>query len=226
MAESRFLLGFQGELPLGTVNTPIVPDGSGSSGDFDPYDLSWGVGLSLEYRVTPEISLFLDGNHYSYRKLVAEQGGYGTGFWVYEMTGYSSFLVGPFSDDAHFTMDSTGFRLGAKLGMPMGVLRPWIGAAVGFWYWSAGFFTADRTGTWGSGAEGYVWGYSLLGGLDWTLEMSPGNPVIVTLFADLMSPAVFPVITNLFQPGWTWDNAGGNSIMGPYRIGIGFAMPM
>ena len=56
--------------------------------------------------------------------------------------------------------------------------------------------------------------------------MAGGKGLWLNVFADLTSPAAFPVIEDLFQPGWTWDNSGGNPIMGPYRIGAGISMPM
>jgi hypothetical protein len=80
-----------------------------------------------------------------------------------------------------------------------------IGAGIGYYRWDAAYMTGDRSSTWGSDG-GYAWG--------------------LTVYTDLAAPAVFPVIENLFQAGWTWDNSGGNPIMGPYRVGAGFAMPI
>jgi hypothetical protein len=45
-------------------------------------------------------------------------------------------------------------------------------------------------------------------------------------YADLTAPAVFPVINDLFKLGWTWDNSGGNNIMGAYRFGVAIGMPL
>ncbi|MBE3133264.1 MAG: hypothetical protein IMZ55_07305 [Acidobacteria bacterium] len=207
--ESHFLLGFFGQYPFGQVNTAVVSP-EDSYADFNPIDFGYGFGLSVEYRLAPSLRLFLDGSHSS--------------FWVYEMTGYTTNQL-HFNDDVFMYMDTTGFRLGAKLVLPGRGIQPWIGAGVGYYRWDAAYMTGDRSSTWGSDG-GYAWGLTYLGGVDIRVFEVGGNGLWLTVYADLAAPAVFPVIENLFQAGWTWDNSGGNPIMGPYRVGAGFAMPI
>lgn len=221
--ESPFLLGFFGQYPFGQVNTAVISP-EDSYANFNPIDFGYGFGVSVEYRLAPSLRLFLDGSHSSYRKQVGVAGANSSSFWVYEMTGYSTNQL-HFNDDAFMYMDTTGFRLGAKLVLPMSGIQPWIGAGVGYYRWDAAYMTGDRTSTWGSDG-GYAWGLTYLGGVDIRVFEVGGKGLWLTVYADLTAPAVFPVIENLFQAGWTWDNSGGNPIMGPYRVGAGFAMPI
>jgi hypothetical protein len=221
--ESHFLFGFFGQYPFGKANTAVISP-EDSYGNLNPIDLGYGFGLSVEYRLAPSLRLFLDGSHSSYRKQVGIAGANSSSFWVFEMTGYTTNEL-HFDDDAFMYMDTTGFRLGAKLVLPGSGIQPWIGAGVGYYRWDAAYMTGDRSSTWGSDG-GYAWGLTYLGGVDIRVSKGDGNGLWLTVFADLAAPAVFPVIENLFQAGWTWDNAGGNHIMGPYRVGAGFAMPI
>jgi hypothetical protein len=100
--ESPFLLGFFGQYPFGQVNTAVVSP-EDSYANFNPIDFGYGFGLSVEYRLAPSMRLFLGGSHSS--------------FWVYEMTGYTTNQL-HFNDDVFMYMDTTGFRLGAKLVLP------------------------------------------------------------------------------------------------------------
>jgi hypothetical protein len=43
---------------------------------------------------------------------------------------------------------------------------------------------------------------------------------MLTVFGEGASPVANPEINDLFYTGWTWNNAGGNHIMAPYRLGI------
>jgi hypothetical protein len=207
--ESPFLLGFFGQYPFGQVNTAVVSP-EDSYANFNPIDFGYGFGLSVEYRLAPSMRLFLGGSHSS--------------FWVYEMTGYTTNQL-HFNDDAFMYMDTTGFRLGAKLVLPGSGIQPWIGAGFGYYRWDAAYMTGDRSSTWGSDG-GYAWGLTYLGGVDIRVFEVGGNGLWLTVYTDLAAPAVFPVIENLFQAGWTWDDSGGSPIMGPYRVSAGFAMPM
>jgi hypothetical protein len=100
--ESPFLPGFFGQCPFGQVNTAVVSP-EDSYANFNPIDFGYGFGLSVEYRLAPSMRLFLGGSHSS--------------FWVYEMTGYTTNQL-HFNDDVFMYMDTTGFRLGAKLVLP------------------------------------------------------------------------------------------------------------
>ena len=137
------------------MNTAVIsPDDSYAN--FNPIDSGYGFGLSVEYRLAPSLRLFLDGSHSSYRKQVGIAGRNSSSFWVYEMTGYGTNQL-LFNDDAYFYMDTTGFRLGAKLVLPGRSFQPWVGAGYGYYRWDATYGTSDRSGQWGT-EGGYAWG--------------------------------------------------------------------
>lgn len=217
-AAHKLSLSFGGLLMSGRVETAVLPTSGDNYGDMNPMENPYGFGLSLDYNLAPKMRLFLDGNVYSYRKQVGVAGELSESFWIYEMTDYSTHYL-MFNDDAYFDMQTAGFRLGVKYDLPRGNLRPWVGAGVGIYSWKAAYNTADRSKTWGS-ASGTVSGVTFLCGVDFLVLKSSKHPLMVSLFGDFASPVVNPVIDNLFQDGWTWDNSGGNHVMGPYRFGL------
>ena len=185
----------------------------------NPIERPFGFSISIDYRVSPEMRIFFDGNVSTYRKQVGVKDEYSTSFWVFEMTDYESHIIGPFTDDAYFYMDTTGLRLGAKYDFPAGGFRPWAGATFGIYSWKADYATVDRTASWGSDS-GLVAGPTVMCGVDFLV----GSGSRITVFGDFMSPVANPFIEDLFHDGWTWDNAGGSHVMGPYRFGISFGM--
>lgn len=220
--KSHFAVAFQGAWATGPVTTAVqLPTDYGS---MNPVDSGWGGGLTIEYALMPALRIFLDGNYFIYRKQVGIAGQNSSGDWVFEMTGYSTNQL-HFSQNAYFDMNTAGFRAGLKAVLPLGNMQPWIGAGYGYYHWNASYDTQDRSSSWGS-AGGYVWGITYLAGVDWWLSASAKSGFFVRLYADLTSPAVFPVINNLFETGWTWDNSGGNSIMGAYRFGVSIGTTM
>lgn len=219
---SPFTVAFQGALPYGTVTTAVHQPGDYAG--FNPIDSGWGAGLTVDYAPIPVIRFFLDGNYFTYRKQVGIAGQNSSGEWVFDMTGYSTNQL-HFSQDAYFDMDTVGFRAGVKAVLPLGNLQPWAGAAYGYYHWNASYDTQDRTSSWGS-ASGYVWGLTYLAGIDWWLSHSEKAGLFVRLYADLAAPVVSPVINNLFNQGWTWNNSGGNNIMGVYRFGVAIGAPL
>lgn len=210
-------LSFGGYGMGGRVTTALLPTSGDDYGDMNTIERPYGFGLSIDYKVSPSMRLFLDGNVSTYRKQVAVKDEYSTSFWVYEMTGYESQTVGPFTDDAYFYMDTTGMRVGLKYDFAARGYRPWVGAGLGLYSWKAEYATVDRTGTWGSDT-GTATGATFLAGVDFFV----GKASMITLFGDFTSPVAYPVIENLFNPGWTWDNVGGNHVTGPYRFGVSF----
>ena len=216
-------VAFQGAVPFGLVNTAVQAPGE-SSGGFNSIDSGWGAGLTIEYALVPELRLFIDGNHFTYRKQVGVAGQNSSGDWVFEMTGYSTNQLS-FSQDAFFDMSATGIRAGLKAVLPLGSMQPWGAVGYGYYRWDASYETSDRSGSWGS-AGGYVWGLTYMAGMDWWMSLSKKNDMFFRIYADLTAPAVFPVINDLFRAGWTWDNSGGNNIMGAYRFGIAIGMPL
>ena len=179
----------------------------------------YGFGLSIDYNIDSSLRLFLDGNFYSYQRQVGVEGEYSSSFWVSEMTDYASNLIGPFDEDAYFYMKTTGFRVGVKYGFQRESFRPWVGAGIGIYSWNADYATADKTGSWGSDF-GSVAGATFLFGVDFIFGRDSEKPMMITFFGDLASPVANPIIDDLFQDGWTWENSGGSHIMGPYRFGI------
>lgn len=209
-------------MPFGLVNTAVhLPS---DYAGFNPIDSGWGAGLTFDYAPIPEIRLFLDGNYFTYRKQVGIAGQNSSGEWVFDMTGYSTNQL-HFSQDAYYDMDATGFRAGLKAVLPLRNLQPWVGAGYGYYYWKASYDTKDRSSSWGS-TSGYVWGITYLAGIDWWLSTSGTTGMFVRLYADLAAPAVFPVINNLFNSGWTWNETGGDLIMGAYRFGVAVGLPL
>jgi len=163
--KKKFTLGFSGILTTGRVSTAMGPRTASDAqnypysinvaGEEGPFDGSYGFGVVLEYKINPSIRLFLDGNFYTYKRLVAEKGGYGNSGWVYEQSGWESPYIGPFEKDCYFYMDTTGFRIGTKYVFLPGQIQLWVGIGAGIYHWIATFGTGDRTGKWGSDA-GYT----------------------------------------------------------------------
>jgi len=215
-------LSFGGVLMSGTVTPALWPAGEGNFGGGIPIESPFGFGLSIDYNIDSSLRLFLDGNVYTYRKQVGVEGQSSTSPWVFEMNDYATNLIN-FTEDAYFYMQTTGFRFGVKYGIQKNNFRPWVGAGIGFYAWKADYATADRTGSWGSD-NGTSTGVTFLIGVDYIISRESKSPIMITFYGDLSSPVANPVVENLFNDGWTWDNAGGNHIMGPYRIGfsIGF----
>ena len=217
-AAHKLSLSFGGLLMSGRVETAVLPTSGDNYGDMNPMESPYGFGLGVDYNISPKMRIFLDGNVYSYRKQVGVAGELSESFWVYEMTDYSTHYL-MFNDDAYFDMQTAGFRLGVKYDLPKGNLRPWFGAGIGLYSWKADYCTADRSKSWGS-ASGTVTGATFLLGGDFIVLKSAKHPVMLSLFGDFASPVVNPVIENLFLDGWTWENSGGNHVMGPYRFGL------
>ncbi len=216
-------LSFGGVLMSGTVTPALWPAGEGNNfGGGLPIESPFGFGLSIDYNIDSSLRLFLDGNVYTYRKQVGVEGQSSTSPWVFEMNDYATNLIN-FTEDAYFYMQTTGFRFGVKYGIQKNNFRPWVGAGIGFYAWKVDYGTADRSGSWGSD-NGTATGVTFLLGVDYIFSRESKSPIMITFYGDLSSPVANPVVENLFHDGWTWDNAGGNHIMGPYRIGfsIGF----
>jgi len=215
--DPKWGLSFGGFGMSGRVTTALLPTSGDDYGDMNPIERPYGFGLSVDYKISPSMRLFLDGNFSTYRKQVGVKDEYSTSFWVYEMTDYESQIIGPFTDDAYFYMNTTGMRLGVKYDLPRKGFRPWLGAGFGIYSWKADYATADQTQSWGSDS-GTASGLTFLLGVD----LFVGQNSMITLFGDFTSPVANPVINDLFQAGWTWDNVGGNHVMGPYRFGVSF----
>jgi hypothetical protein len=115
--------------------------------------------------------------------------------------------------DVHFDMQSTGFRLGGKYIIGNNKIRPWIGAAFGYYKWTANYFNADKGKTYGKD-EGYVTGVTYLLGLD--IEVMSG--IVITPFVDFASPVATYKMKDLIYMQWDIEND--SHIMGTNRIGV------
>jgi hypothetical protein len=217
-----FFVGFTAVYPTGFVSPAIVTEGD-PGGGMVPMDFGYGLGVLFEYGTSFGLRPFADITVNRAQKQVARVGEYSSSEWVFEQTDYSSHEIGPFSEDAYYTMDTFGARVGAKLAFPIGNMIPWIGAGYGYYNWTVDYGTKDREGTWGS-ASGEVWGPTVLGGVMFNLFPNDPDPMLISLMVDAMSPVAYPIIENLFRDGWTWDNPGGNHVMGPYRFGVQIMM--
>lgn len=218
----KMSISFGGLLMSGRTTTAVLPTSGDDYGDMNPIESPFGLGLSFDYNVSPKMRLFIDGNAYSYRKQVGVAGENSESFWVYEMTDYETHYL-HFNDDAFFDMRTVGFRLGMKYDLPKGNTRPWFGMGVGVYSWKADYCTADRSKSWGS-ASGTTVGPTFLCGIDYIFSRTSKHPMMISFYGDFASPVVKPVIDNLFLDGWTWNNSGGNHVMGPYRFGVSFGI--
>ena len=200
----------------GLMSTPVNPTNS----SMNPGGLNEAggnfMGFSFEREITPDLRFFLDYNFTRRQLPIAEEGGYATGFWVGEQTGWASNTVGPFSTDVDALIETSGVRLGAKYFFTKpGTLRPWVGLGYGVYFWTFDFLNSSRTKRYGKGT-GIVNGLTYLAGVN----LKIGKKAYIVLYGDFASPVCNVKIDNLFYSGWTWDNRGGNHVMGPYRYGL------
>ncbi len=219
---SKLLFCVSGGTGTGKVTTAMTPKGI-PAGDHD-VDVSSFWGFYADYRLEKNVRLFADLYKNHYRKLVAEEGGYGSGIWVFEQTDYNSHEVGPFKTEVHFHMTTNSLRVGPKLDFPLKNGLLWVGAGVGVYNWRVSYGTLDKAKTYGT-ASGSVTGLTYLAGIDAYLVRTRKDMVVISVFVDLASPVAYPKIEDLFLDGWTWDNVGGSHVVTPYRFGLslGFA---
>lgn len=110
-------------------------------------------------------------------------------------------------------MEATGFRFGGKYIIGNNKIRPWVGAAFGYYKWTANYFNADKGKTYGKD-EGYVTGVTYLLGLD--IEVMSG--IVITPFVDFASPVATYKMKDLIYMQWDIEND--SHIMGTNRIGV------
>lgn len=214
-APPSLFLGFHGGLSSGTLTTPATPK---ESALFESMNEAMGyfLGVNFEGNLLPSLRWFLDGTLAEQKLQIASEGGYATGFWVYEQSGYISHDLGPFSTDVYLFIRSTGFRIGGKYFFSQtSAFKPWVGLGFGFYKWSFQFTNSSKDKSYGE-ATGMSSGLTYLLGVN--LELDLKN--IIVIYADLTSPVAHPKFENLFRSNWTWDNVSGNPIIGPYRLGI------
>ncbi|MEA3451853.1 MAG: hypothetical protein U9Q83_08110 [Bacteroidota bacterium] len=176
-------------------------------------------GININYHFLENLSFYFDINMYKRKTPVAYNGGYASSMWIFEQTDYSSYLVGPFSEDVFYNVNTTGFRLGLKAYLQHEKkVQPWIGAYWGYYSVVHGIFNKDNTKNYGSGND-YISGLSYLNiGVDiWDKSKTFG----VSLFFEMGAPVYSNyTIENCLVNGWNYSGIEGEHIFGSNRIGI------
>ncbi len=206
-------LGLVTYLPCKPLEGTYQP-GSAYMISAQPYDLSYSLGIGIDYKILPNVGIFLDGGFSSWKKLIAEKGGYGVGAWIWEQSGYEDARVGPFPMDTYYYMDATSLRAGARYIFSKGKFEPWAGAGYGLYAWQATIGNRQEEKKYGQNS-GLVGGLTFLGGVDLNF-----NDFVLRVFGEFASPVANPKIENLFRDGWTFENTGGEHILGHYRFGV------
>jgi hypothetical protein len=210
--ESKYLIGFNLQFPRGKVPSTALTN-SGQS-----IKSSFGFGLTIQRKLTQSINIFFDMNAYSYNIhgtdvqsiwTVAESATH----WN-DPSAPQVQSVNDLPTDVYFDMHATGFRLGAKYIFGKRKFQPWAGAAFGLYEWDAIYFTKDKDKIY-EGNRGYVTGLTFLAGVDFKVT----SHMIITAFADLVSPVAEYTIEGLSYPQWNITEYQ-SYIMGPYRFGI------
>jgi hypothetical protein len=214
--KSRFLIGFSGVWPTGVwpatalsnMGTTSFLKGQGNTVK------SYGFGVIIQGSISKHFSLFFDMNAYDYNIYLGKKDQVIQTSWtVAEGAQHSSQLNVVLPEEMHFDMQATGFRLGGKYIIGNNKIRPWVGAAFGYYKWTANYFNADKNKSYGKD-EGYVTGMTFLLGVD--LEIMQG--VVITPFVDLASPVATYKMKDLFYMQWDIDY--NSHIMGTNRIGL------
>lgn len=214
--KSRFLLGFSGVWPTGiwpatalsNMGTTSFLKGQGNTLK------SYGFGVFIQGNISKHFSLFFDINAYDYNIFLGKKGQVIQTAWtVAEGAQHSSQLNVVLPEEMHFDMQATGFRLGGKYIIGNNKIRPWVGAAFGYYKWTANYFNADKGKTYGKD-EGYVTGMTYLLGVD--LEVMAG--IVITPFVDFASPVASYKMKDLIYMQWDIEND--SHIMGTNRIGV------
>jgi hypothetical protein len=221
--KSKFLIGFSGVLPTGTwpataltnMGTTSFLKGQGNAVK------SYGFGIFIQGKISNHFSLFFDINAYDYNIFLAKKGSDVQTVWTVEEsathwdeTGAPQIqYVHNLPTDVHFDMQATGFRLGGKYVIGNNNIRPWAGAAFGFYKWTANYYNEDKTKSYGKD-DGFVTGLTFLIGID----LEPMAGIVISPFVDLASPVATYKMTGLFYP--QWDIEYNSHIMGTNRIGV------
>lgn len=199
---------------------PARPDGGSYNPNGGDSYSGVGFGVNFTYRIMDIFSLYFDINNYRSSTPVAYSGGYATSDWVWEMNDYSQRLVGPFEQDANYSITTTGIRLGLKVyPLKKSNLQPWYGIYYGYYDWNLGVFSGDKKLTYGN-TDGNTTGLTFLNfGIDYT---DKSGTIGATLFVELGSPVARNYsIENCLVTGWTLNDYGeGTHLFGYNRIGL------
>ncbi len=124
-----------------------------------------------------------------------------------------------FPSDLEYRVTNQALRLGLKLGLPMGRFEPWIGGAVGTYFWHADYEDTGHTLTYGED-NGMALGANAMLGVDYFLLLGTSFDLIVTPFLDWGAPAIYPKIQDLAGFGADWKDEAGTPVMAPWRFGV------
>jgi hypothetical protein len=222
-AGKRFLLGFSFCWPTGTwPETALTEGGSSSHLNGQGNEVKrFGLGILMQQRFSNHFSLVLDINSYRYNIFLAKKGEDVQSAWTIsesekhldEPGAPQTAYVQDLPSDVNFEMASTGLRLGGKYTIGNRMIKPWAGAAFGFYMWSVHYYNENKSFSYGSD-NGYVIGTSFQLGVD--VELPYG--IMITPFADFASPEIKYNIEGLFYPAWNYEGKG--PVMGTIRLGI------
>ena len=216
--ENKYLVGFNFALATGIQPSTALTDASFG----EPLDKSYGFGVIIQRKITQNINIFFDANMYNYNMLLANQGDDVSSSWTtsegathWDEPGAPQILyVHNLPTDVHFDMQTTGLRLGLKYILSNKKFQPWVGAAYGFYKWEANYFNENKDQSYGSD-DGTVLGLTALGGIDFKL----GETMVISAFADVLSPIASYSIDGLFYPQWNITDRD-SPIFGQYRFGV------
>ena len=202
--------------PIPEGQDPSLYTNAGGPNPAEPYDFSYSFGISIDYRILDFLALFLDGGFNTWKLRLADKDGYSYGQWVYETTGYTSAVVGPFTMDTYYYFDCTSLRIGARYLFGEKFIQPWAGAGIGIYAWQATIGNRKEALKIGNPDSGLSFGYSILGGIDISI-----NDFVFRVFLDYGSAIGYPRITGLLKdyPDAAFENTGGEHVTGPYKIG-------
>lgn len=211
--------GLTGHMPCEPWDSSsYIPGNPYFNNGMEPYDSSWGAGMSMEWRMADFLSFNLDAGFSSWDKLLAKKDGYGIGFWVWEQSGYNDARIGPFPMDVRYYMDTTILRLGTKYYPMTGLFQPWVGVSAGLYAWQVTIGNREEEKKY-SDTSGTAFSTSLQVGIDLVMD-----DFVIRFFGDFATAVANPRLENLFQQGWTYEDPTGEFVEGPYRYGIAIGM--
>ncbi|RKX95271.1 MAG: hypothetical protein DRP84_04740 [Spirochaetes bacterium] len=228
--KERFTFFGYGSLNFGEVTYyPFIP----VEGNYDytnafgpsspkPYNFSYGFGIAIDYRIMDFLGIFLDGGSNSWKLLLAKKDGDAYGQWVAEATDYDSAVVGPFSMDTYYYMDTVVLRTGARYIASKGLFQPWIGAGIGMSAWQATIGNRQEQKKIGNISSGISIGYSFLGGTDLVFK-----DFVIRLYIDYGSALAYPKISGLLKSPYdsaVFEPIMGEHATGPYKVGLAFGV--
>ncbi len=224
---NRFTFLAFGSLNFGTVSyypfQPVEGDYTQYTNAFGPnspkpYDFSYSYGLGMDFLITKNIALFLEGSINSWKLLLAKENEYSYGQWVAEATNYNTAVVGPFTMDTYYYTNSTNLRLGLRYIIPFNRIQPWIGGGVILSSWNSTIGNRKLDLKIGTQDSGLAYGISFSGGIDILF-----SSLIIRIYTEYGSPIANPEISGLLKDPYSsasFKNTQGEYTTAPYKIGV------